>query len=700
MSLKGKKIILGICGSIAAYKTAFLTRLLIKAGAEVQILMTPSATAFIGPLTLSTLSKRPVFTDVSSGDSWNNHVDLGIWADAMIIAPATATTLAKLVIGLADNVIVATYLSAKCPVFFAPAMDLDMWKHPASQNNVKTLQSFGNHLIPVEHGELASGLVGDGRMAEPENIIQFLEAYFKKKLDLKGQKAMVTAGPTFEPIDPVRFIGNRSTGKMGIAIAEELAERGARVQLILGPTTERPQNPTIECILVKTAEEMYQAAHTAFDNTEITVLAAAVADYRPKDVFTQKIKKKEGDFSIHLERTTDIAASLGKIKRKDQTIVGFALETQNELAHAKRKLEKKNFDFIVLNSLNDKGAGFAHDTNKITLVFSNKTKIFELKTKKEVAQDIVDAIVEIKEYHMKKYFLLFITIIFCKLVSAQEIEFTININTPKLQTTDPKVFESLKEGMSNFLNNQKWTSDVFDPKERIKCNIQMTIKDELSANTFSADFAIQAVRPVYGSSYETPMLSHVDKDLTFVYEQFQPLEYTKNSFSDNLTSFLSFYVYIILGMDYDSYSLYGGELYYQTANDILTTIPPSAASAFPGWRSLDGNRNRYWIIENLLSPKVRDYRQAMYDYHRQSLDLMASDTKTGRAIMLKALETISKVNRSYPNSMIIQMFTNAKSTEIIEIFKKGTSEEKRSVRTIMSKIDASNASKYRNQIGR
>ena len=382
--------------SIAAYNTAFLTRLLIKAGAEVQILMTPSATSFIGPLTLSTLSKRPVFTDVNSEDSWNNHVELGIWADAMIIAPATATTLAKLASGLADNIIVATYLSAKCSVFFAPAMDLDMWIHPASQQNVKALQSYGNHLIDVEHGELASGLVGDGRMAEPENIIRFLENHFKKKLDLKNKQAMVTAGPTYEPIDPVRFIGNHSSGKMGIAIAEELADRGAEVKLILGPTTERPNHPRITCILVKTAQEMYEAANANFENANITVLAAAVADYRPKEVSNQKIKKKEGDLSIDLERTIDIAASLGKIKRKDQIIAGFALETQNELENAKRKLEKKNFDFIVLNSLNDKGAGFAHDTNKITLVFSNKTQIFELKTKKEVAQDIVNTIVDLK----------------------------------------------------------------------------------------------------------------------------------------------------------------------------------------------------------------------------------------------------------------------------------------------------------------
>lgn len=301
---------------------------------------------------------------------------------------------------------------------------------------------------------------------------------------------------------------------------------------------------------------------------------------------------------------------------------------------------------------------------------------------------------------MKKYILLLVIFLFGKALIAQELDFTININTPKLQTTDPKVFESLKESMINFLNNQKWTGDVFDPKERIKCNIQLTIKEELGGNSFSADFAIQAVRPVFGSSYETPLLSHVDKEFSFIYEQFQPLDFTKNSFSSNLTSFLSFYVYIILGMDYDSYSLYGGEPYFQIANDILTTIPPSAAQAFPGWRSLDGNRNRYWIIENLLSPRARDYRQAMYDYHRQSLDIMHDNVVAGRAIMLTALETISKVNRAYPNSMILQMFTNAKSNEIIEIFKNGTREQKSKVRSIMAKVDAANASKYRTQIGR
>ncbi len=393
MSLKAKKIILGISGSIAAYKAAFLTRLFIKSGVEVQVLMTKAATDFIAPLTLSTLSKRPVYADITSEESWNNHVELGLWADAMIIAPATATTIAKLSHGICDNILTATYLSARCPVFFAPAMDLDMWKHPATQGNVERLIQFGNHLIPVEHGELASGLVGEGRMAEPENIFSYLEEFFSKEQDLNGKTALVTAGPTYEPIDPVRFIGNRSTGKMGVAIAEELAAQGAKVNLILGPSKLQTNHPNIKEIRVQTAEEMYQATTGVFDLCDIAVLSAAVADFRPKTVSSSKIKKKGEGMELELERTKDIAASLGVSKRKNQIIVGFALETNDEIENAKGKLEKKNFDFIVLNSLRDRGAGFAHDTNKITILSKdNKIQRFELKTKKKVAKDIVNEI--------------------------------------------------------------------------------------------------------------------------------------------------------------------------------------------------------------------------------------------------------------------------------------------------------------------
>lgn len=392
--MKGKKIILGISGSIAAYKAAHLTRLLVKAGAEVQVLMTRAATDFITPLTLSTLSKRPVLSDFHAEESWNNHVELGLWADVLVLAPLTATTLAKLASGLADNVLVATYLSARCPVFFAPAMDVDMWKHPSTQRNVQLLESYGNRLIPVGFGELASGLTGEGRMAEPEEIVALLNDFFSEGQPLAGKRALVTAGPTYEAIDPVRFIGNYSSGKMGVAIAERLAALGAQVDLILGPSSLNPVHPHIRLHRVRSAQEMYEASLAVFDQTDMAVLSAAVADYRPANPASEKIKKDKADMRIDLESTPDIAAALGARKKAGQVLVGFALETENELENARAKRQKKNLDFIVLNSLRDAGAGFHHDTNKITLVFEgNKTEEFQLKSKREVADDIVAALI-------------------------------------------------------------------------------------------------------------------------------------------------------------------------------------------------------------------------------------------------------------------------------------------------------------------
>jgi len=388
--LADKKIILGICGSIAAYKAATLVRLLIKQGAQVRVLMTPSATKFISPLTLSTLSKNTVHTSVIDDDSWNNHVEMGLWADFMIVAPATATTLAKMRMALCDNIIVATYLSAKCPVYFAPAMDLDMWKHPATQENIQKLQSYGNTLIPVGNGELASGLVGKGRMAEPEDIVKFVSQDTATNSYFSGKSILITAGPTYEAIDPVRFIGNRSTGKMGLEIALSFANKGAKVTLILGPSILDTNHPNIKVVRVQSAADMYKQAVKRYKKTNIAVMAAAVADYTPKQVAKQKIKKKGGGLKIELERTQDIAAKLGGMKTKKQFNVGFALETNNEAASAKGKLERKNFDMIVLNSLKDKGAGFGHDTNKVT-IFDNKgrTHRYKLKFKKEVANDIL-----------------------------------------------------------------------------------------------------------------------------------------------------------------------------------------------------------------------------------------------------------------------------------------------------------------------
>lgn len=392
--MQNKKIIVAVTGSIAAYKAAHLIRLLIKQNNEVRVLMTPAATAFISPLTLSTLSKNEVLTEVIDDNSWNNHVELGLWADAMIVAPATANTLAKMANGICDNILLAVYLSAKCPVFFAPAMDLDMWKHPSSQKNIQNLVQFGNQLIDAEEGELASGLYGKGRMAEPEHILSQVSEYFDKKKDLLGKTVLITAGPTYENIDPVRFIGNMSSGKMGARLAEECALRGAEVKLILGPSKLNVSGSNIDVIAVRSSDEMYQVANSMHDRSDIVIFAAAVADYKPKNIADQKIKKDDTEMSIQLVKTTDIAKTLGAKKRENQIHIGFALETNNEESNAEKKLTKKNFDFIVLNSLNDKGAGFGHDTNKITIFTKDGQNFaFKLKSKKEVAVDIVNILV-------------------------------------------------------------------------------------------------------------------------------------------------------------------------------------------------------------------------------------------------------------------------------------------------------------------
>ncbi|PHR14623.1 MAG: bifunctional phosphopantothenoylcysteine decarboxylase/phosphopantothenate--cysteine ligase CoaBC [Aequorivita sp.] len=400
--LNGKNILLGVTGGIAAYKTAFLVRLLIKKGANVKVVMTDSAKEFVTPLTLATLSKNEVFssfTDKKEENSfkepkWNNHVELALWADFFLIAPATANTLSKMANGACDNLLLACYLSAKCPVYYAPAMDLDMYQHPSTAETFKKLETFGNIQIPAAFGELASGLVGQGRMAEPEEIVSFLEKDILKKLPLRGKKILITAGPTYEAIDPVRFIGNHSSGKMGYAIAQEAIKLGAEVVLISGPTALKIKDDFVKIIRVTSAEEMYNAAHEYFDKCNMAILSAAVADYRPSEVASEKIKKKDQGLTLQLTKTKDILASLGEIK-KNQFLVGFALETENEEENAKLKLKKKNLDLIVLNSLRDKGAGFQTDTNKITLITKdNKSLPFPVKTKKEVAKDILEYIIE------------------------------------------------------------------------------------------------------------------------------------------------------------------------------------------------------------------------------------------------------------------------------------------------------------------
>lgn len=390
--MKGKKIVLGITGSIAAYKAAVLTRLLIKKGAEVQIVITPAGKEFITTITLSALTSKPVISEFFSqrDGTWHSHVDLGLWADAMLIAPATASTIGKMAHGIADNMLITTYLSMKAPVFVAPAMDLDMFAHPATQHNLDILRSYGNHIIEPTAGELASHLVGKGRMEEPENIVAALEDFFQKNSSMACKKILITAGPTYEKIDPVRFIGNYSSGKMGYALAEECAARGAEVTLVSGPVNLSVNHPNINRIDVESAEQMYNACMSHYPTSDAGILCAAVADFTPECVADKKIKREKDDLTLNLRPTHDIAAALGKIKTDSQRLVGFALETNDETAHAQDKLKRKNFDFIVLNSLNDKGAGFRCDTNKITIIDSGKAEEYPLKTKKEVAADIID----------------------------------------------------------------------------------------------------------------------------------------------------------------------------------------------------------------------------------------------------------------------------------------------------------------------
>lgn len=396
--LQGRKILLGVCGSIAAYKSPLLVRLLIKAGAEVKVIQTASSKDFVTPVTLATVSKNPVLSNFVKDDSglWNNHVDLGLWADLMVIAPLSANTLAKLAHGYCDNLLTATYLSAKCPVMLAPAMDLDMYQHPSTANNLTTVREYGNQVIQPDKGELASGLVGVGRMAEPGSIVEIIERHFAAVNTLKGKRVLITSGPTYESIDPVRFIGNHSSGKMGLALAEEAAMRGASVTMVSGPSGLSSKHPSISEWKVRTADEMYQATESEFPEADIAIFAAAVSDYRPETVAPQKIKKDDDQVVLRLVKNKDIAMEMGKLKKEHQLTVGFALETEKEGTNAQEKLKKKNLDLIVLNSLNDGGAGFSHDTNKITIFgIDDNGREFELKHKTQVAKDIFDRITDV-----------------------------------------------------------------------------------------------------------------------------------------------------------------------------------------------------------------------------------------------------------------------------------------------------------------
>ena len=678
--LNGKHIVLGVTGSIAAYKAAFLVRLLIKRGAEVQVVMTAAAKEFITPLTLSTLTRKPVvseFFDRRDG-SWNSHVDLGQWADAMLIAPCTAATLGKMASGVADNMLATTYFSMKAPVFIAPAMDLDMYRHPVTQRNIETLTSIGNIFIEPASGELASQLVGKGRMQEPEVIVSALEDYFSKQSQLSKKKVLITAGPTYEAIDPVRFIGNWSTGKMGFALAEECAARGADVTLIAGPVNLKTVNPGIKRIDVTSAHQMYEAAIKHFPDSDAAILCAAVADFTPVETADNKIKRK-GEITLTLKPTDDIAASLGAIKRPNQRMVGFALETNDEFSNAQDKLQRKNLDFIVLNSLRDEGAGFGYDTNKVTLIDRKGKEELPLQSKKDVAKTIISKLAGLL------FCLMFLIMPFR--TAAQELNPTLTINTSKVQGTDKDVFRSLESAIKEFLTHQVWTDYHFTEKERIQCNFNLTVnKYDKESGKMTCDLMVQSSRPVYGSTYNTTVFNFRDTEVEFSYTEQDRIEYSPGITPDNnLTAILAYYSLLIIGLDFDTMSPNGG-------TDILRQVENIAAGAQSlgsGWRSFDTKANRYSIINDYMNGTMSAFRQLQYKYHRQGLDDMTANADRGRATITESLGLLQQAKQAKSTSALPTLFTEIKKNELISIYSAGIDKEKKQVKDLLTQVNPS-----------
>ena len=685
--LKGKNIVLGVTGSIAAYKAAVLVRLLVKEGAVVQVVMTPSAKDFITPLTLSTLSGRPVMCDFFQSDNgaWNSHVELGLWADAMVIAPATASTLGKMANGVADNLLVATYLSMKAPVFIAPAMDLDMYAPPSTQRNVEVLKGYGNHIIEAASGELASHLCGKGRLEEPEAIVERIKDFFLGSKALVGKRILVTAGPTYEKIDPVRFIGNYSTGKMGFAVAEECAAQGADVTLVAGPVSLECKHPGIKRVDVESAREMYDAAMNAFPSCDVAVLSAAVADYRPSQCAPVKMKRTAEDLFIELTPNSDIAASLGAVKGEGQMLVGFALETNNAEENARLKLEKKNLDFIVLNSLEDKGAGFACDTNKISIIDKSGKSDFPLKSKKDVAKDIVAHIAKLLTV------LAFMLLPLSASAEGEELNANVTLNASKVQGSNTEVFTQLEEALKAFINDRKWTPNVYEEIERINCNFTFVVNSYANDGSFDCSLMVQASRPVYGSSYTSTLFLYEDKSLKFRYQPFDRLDFIEDNLDNNLTATIAFYVYLIIGMDMDSMGELGGS---EFLNKSLTIANNAQNLGDAGWRAGSGGNNRYSIIDDYMNGAMEPVRKLMYKYHRLGLDTMFKSADEGRKAITESIALLKKAYEDRPMAYFTKLFTEYKVDEIVNIYSKCTPDEKKMVVETLSNINPSLSSEW------
>ena len=680
--LKGKKIVIGVTGSIAAYKAAILVRLLVKQGAEVQVVMTPSSREFITPLTLSTLSGRPVLCDFfnSGSGEWHSHVELGLWADAMIIAPATAATIGKMAGGIADNLLVTTYLSMKAPVFVAPAMDLDMFAHPSTQHNLQVLCSYGNHIIEPAAGELASHLCGKGRMEEPENIVAALKDFFLAGNSLAGKRILITAGPTYEKIDPVRFIGNYSSGKMGFALAAECAARGADVTLVAGPVSLKTPHAAITRVDVESAEEMYKAATEAFPSCDAAILCAAVADYRPATRADKKIKRTGEGMTIELEANKDIAAALGRQKSAEQRLVGFALETNDGETNAREKLAKKNLDFIVLNSLADKGAGFAYDTNKVSIISNEGVTEYPLKSKLEVARDII--------LHLSRLLLVAVMLLLPSAVmaSGEELNAKVTLNRSKVQSADSEVFEQLQDGITQFLNERKWTVNSYEEHERIDCTFGFVVENYSPDGSLTCSLMVQATRPVYGSTYNTTTFKYEDKAITFTYQPFDRLDFNEDNLDNNLTAVLAFYAYMIIGFDMDSMGDLGGSEWLNKALNIANNAQTLGDA---GWRASSSDNNRYSIIDDYMNGALEPVRKLMHKYHRFGLDVMYKNAANGRKAVGECMTMLKQAYDDRSLSYFPKLFLEYKNDELLNIYSQGSIKERMDVQKIVTTIDAS-----------
>lgn len=680
--LNGKKIVLGITGSIAAYKACLLIRALIKQGAEVQVVITPAGKEFITPITLSALTHKPVISEFFSqrDGTWNSHVDLGLWADAMVIAPCTASTLGKMAHGIADNMLITTYLSMKAPVFVAPAMDLDMYAHPSTQDNLRLLQERGVHIIEPGTGFLASTLEGKGRMEEPDQIAMQLDQFFAMQDGpLRGQRVLITAGPTYEKIDPVRFIGNYSSGKMGIALANQCAQLGAEVELVCGPCSIANSYPQlIHRTNVESAQQMYEAATGVFPQCNSAILCAAVADFTPDHTENQKMKREGNTLDLHLNSTPDIARAIGQMKREDQKLIGFALETHNERQHAQEKLQKKNLDYIVMNSLQDAGAGFQCDTNKVTLISRDGQEDLPLMPKTEVAGHIVRRLL----------MTMMILVAMVTSISAQELKAKVLLNTSQIQTSKTDVFESLKQKMEDFLNNHQWTQMHYRENEKINCNLNLTVsKFSDNDNAFECSMILTQNRPVFNSSYTTTTFSVKDPNFNFSFQATDQLEYNHDNIDNQLIALMSYYAYIVIGMDLDTFSPLGGTTVLQVAEDI---VAKAQNLGYKGWASFDDNKNRFGLLNDYMDGSMESIRQLNYQYHRQGLDRMTENIDSARIAIVNAMDLLEQAHNGKNMSHVPQLFTEYKKDELVNIFQDhGTSQERERVYNVLMAIDAS-----------